>query len=260
MKLKTFTIFLLAFNLLSHSTTSLAEGVRYYDFEVIFFETLSQEGKISETWKNDVVLEPPKTFVTLGQPYPGLMPKEYDPNSTFKFLPQKSYRLLEEAKLLEANSNYRILLHTAWRQPGMPEETTIPIHFHNEYIETTKIPTTNTATDPDMPAVNLPTPRSTSMQTKSVLDGYLKIILSRYLHADFDFVYKKGLPYTSETTIITSSSQANNDTADTALTTGPVVASYTLKQTRKMRSKEVHYIDHPVVGVIILAWPVENND
>lgn len=238
-----------------------AEEVRYYDFEIIIFESLDEEGKISEVWKQDVVIEPPETIVTLGDPYPGPMPKEFNPKYTFKYLPKKSFRLVEELKSLEEDENYRVLLHAAWRQPGMPAKTTLPIRLHKEFIVTETTPTTLSdtpmATDPDMPAVNLPAPRETirpaATQSRAILDGYLKIILSRYLHADFNLVYKKGLPLTPATT--RTAVLSAEDEADSIATNEPVIVSYQLQQTRKMRSKEIHYIDHPVLGIIILAWP-----
>ena len=33
--------------------------------------------------------------------------------------------------------------------------------------------------------------------------------------------------------------------------------SYTLQSHRRMRSKELHYIDHPLVGILIQINPVE---
>ena len=260
-RLNIFYIFTL---ILFSSSINAVEEVRYYDFEIIIFESLNQEAKISEVWKQDVVLEAPETIVTLGKPYPGPIPKEYIPKYTFKYLPKNSYRLTEEAKLLEADKNYRILLHTAWRQPGMTAETTLPIHIHKEFTITEKKPITpeevSVVTDPDMPVVNLPTPdnpyETESIQSKAVLDGYLKIVLSRYLHAGFDLLYTTNLPLTpiaqTRINIPEESEESEEETVEQDM---PKVYTYHLQQTRKMRSKEVHYIDHPVLGVVILAWP-----
>ena len=255
MKLNNFILIGLTFTLLS--SHSLAEDVRYYDFEIIIFESLDEAGKISEAWKQDALIETPEAVVTLGKPYPGPMPKEYKPKYTFKYLLKKTYRLTQEAKLLEENENYRILMHTAWRQPGMPEETALPIRLHKEFIVTKQPQQAPVTTDPDMPAVNLPTPRdslpSAPLQTRTVLDGYLKIVLSRYLHANFDLVYSTGLPLVPTTNTIRTLADEEDDTK---AINEPVIVNYRLQQTRKMRSKEVHYIDHPVIGVVILAWPV----
>jgi hypothetical protein len=241
--------------LLLVSAGAAAEDVRYYDFEIIIFEAMDQESKISEVWESNLTIEPPETFVTLGQPFPGPMPKEYNPKYTFKFLPKSDYRLNQEAKLLENNDDYRILMHIAWRQPGMSEATTLPIHLHKEFIITQEVNSTPPLADPDMPAVNLPVPTRTTTQKRAVLDGYLKIILSRYLHADFNLVLNTGLPLTPEASPpITTGFQTGTETG-TEIVNDPVIISYKLQETRKMRSKEIHYIDHPVIGVVMLAWP-----
>lgn len=252
MKAKLFIFFILTLALLSNF--SLAEDVRYYDFEIIIFESVGEEGKISEAWKQDIIIEAPEAIVTLGKPYPGPMPKEYNPKYTFKYLPKRAYRLSEEAKFLKENENYRVLMHTAWRQPGMPAETALPIRFHKEFIVTEQAKDTPVNTDPDMPAVNLPAPHETqrTTQSKTVLDGYLKIILSRYLHANFDLYYQTGLPLTS---VINTPIETTEEDGDVIKSNEPVIVNYRLQQTRKMRSKEVHYIDHPVIGIVLLAWP-----
>jgi len=245
------------------STLSLANDVRYYDFEIIIFESLDEESKISEAWKNNVSIEPPETFVTLGHPYPGPMPKEYIPKHTFKLLPRNTYRLAEDAKLLEANEQYRILLHTAWRQPGMTAQTTLPIRLHKEFIVTQKTQESAVSagdSDPEVPASNLSDPNIIITKSKAILDGYLKIVLSRYLHANYDLVYKTGLPLSGEAKTVTVNSEEDAERENLGKPIEPLIVSYQLQQTRKMRSKEVHYIDNPAIGIIMLAWPYKGDD
>ncbi len=57
------------------------------------------------------------------------------------------------------------------------------------------------------------------------LDGTIKVSVKRYLHADLDLLLKNG-------------------------------NGYRLQASRKMRSKEIHYIDHPKMGVLILITPL----
>lgn len=238
------------------STSSLccAQDVRYYDFEIIIFESLSEAGRISEAWNNDVVIEPPENVIELGKPYKGQMPKEYRSKHSYRLLPKKSYRLAQEAKYLTEKNGYRVLLHTAWRQPGMDSDTTIPIHLHKEFIVTRQMPETPATTDPETGEIIPASTDLITVQNKAILDGYLKIVLSRYLHADFDLVLKTGLPLSSSQGI---SRPVSEDEGQSVRLNHSPTTSYHLKQTRKMRSKEVHYIDHPVLGIVILAWPVE---
>ena len=105
-----------------------------------------------------------------------------------------------------------------------------------------------------MPAVNLPAPTA-NVQTRNILDGYIKIILSRYLHAEFNLTYTTNIPVGS--TRILTAANLDDDQLEATL---PQQIVYHLMESRKMRSKEVHYIDHPVLGVIILATPFESGD
>ncbi len=249
---KVLPIFLLS--VLFVSSPLSADEVRYYDFEIIVFESNDPAARHSEVWKNAVTIEIPEKFVQLNRPYPGPMPRQYSPKLTFKRLPKSSYRLTQEAKLLTANNQNKILLHTSWRQPGMPAETALPIHFKREFINTTASPAQPIS--PDAFSSNAPRPHPADevevQQSKAILDGYIKIILSRYLHADVNLIYTTGIPISS-TTVLAPTNQRNEDEQDIKAVPRPVI--YQLKQTRKMRSKEVHYLDHPVLGMLILATP-----
>jgi hypothetical protein len=71
----------------------------------------------------------------------------------------------------------------------------------------------------------------TSKTGKSFIEGDIRLIMSRYLHITGTMNYHK-----------------QNDAED-----GYDVYSLNLK--RKMRSREIHYIDHPMFGIIVLATP-----
>ena len=59
------------------------------------------------------------------------------------------------------------------------------------------------------------------------LTGTIKVSLAHYLHLDADLLYTAGAE-------------------------GPTVR---MKQSRRMRSKEIHYLDGPVLGIIVLMTP-----
>jgi hypothetical protein len=70
------------------------------------------------------------------------------------------------------------------------------------------------------------------------LSGVVKVGLSRYLHLDVNLLYRK------------SSSAATGD--GTA-----AFDTFQLSESRRMRSKEIHYLDHPMFGVIALITPLQ---
>ena len=233
--------------------TVSAEELRYYDIEIIIFESLDEASKISESWRNEVSMEVPPLAVELGEPYPGPIPKEYDPKLSFKLLASNQLQLLEEAKLLTASKNYRILLHTAWRQPGMDSNTALPVHINQSFLETSAAAATPNGAMSPLGAPTSSVAASGEIQTRSILNGYIKIILSRYLHADINLMYTTKIPLA--TTMVAPVAQTDTQEMKPIPATQPTV--YLLSQTRKMRSKELHYIDHPVLGVVILATPYE---
>jgi len=212
------------------SVAHAADEVRYYDIETIIFESLDPSARQSENWKTDIDRQIPPVVAELDQPYPGQFPPQYDPNLTFKTLPKNTYQLQDAEKLLANSRQYRILLIT------------------DTPVTHSLIPSTS-ETPPSNPA--LPTG---TIQTRSVLDGYIKIILTRYLHADVDLLYTTGLPLTPQSE--TTSPAAPADEATSPITQAPPVI-YRLSESRRMRSKELHYLDHPVLGMLLLITQYE---
>jgi hypothetical protein len=226
------------------ATCVAAAEVKYYDIELIIFESSDPAARHSEMQKSNLNRELPEQAIELGKPYPGPIPEDYDPKLTFKPLPQKAYQLAQEEKLLKESKNYNVLLHTAWRQPGMEESIALPVHIHQEYIY--RAPGSDQETPASAPTFGISQPASTP-PTRSILDGYVRIVLSRYLHAQVDLSYVVGIKPQQD--MIFSD--------DTMEPVGPEPMVFQLKQSRKMRSTEVHYLDHPVLGVIVLATPYE---
>ena len=73
------------------------------------------------------------------------------------------------------------------------------------------------------------------------LDGTVKIVLGRFLHLYTDLVYRKTFTISS----------------GDALGRNRVLADFPVKSHRKMRSKTLHYVDHPYLGILIEIRPIE---
>jgi len=246
-----FTLILSVFALVS--VAQAADEVRYYDIETIIFESLDPSARQSENWKTDIDRQIPPVVAELDQPYPGQFPPQYDPNLTFKTLPKNTYQLQDAEKLLANSRQYRILLHTAWVQPGMGPDVALPVHINLSFITDTPVTHSLIPSTSETPPSNPALPTGT-IQTRSVLDGYIKIILTRYLHADVDLVYTTGLPLTPQNE--TTSPAAPADETTSPITQAPPVI-YRLSESRRMRSKELHYLDHPVLGMLLLITQYE---
>jgi hypothetical protein len=83
-------------------------------------------------------------------------------------------------------------------------------------------------------------PSGTDRPDQAYVDGVVRVTVERYLHLDLDL--RLHLPATA---------------AQAASPEEYGVPEIRLRQKRRMRSKELHYIDHPRFGVIALITPYE---
>ena len=111
-------------------------------------------------------------------------------------------------------------------------------------------PRINVARDPSKPAV----------------DGTVRVHRARFLHVEADLLYYRplagdagGAPPAAAAT----GAAPLADSPDTAFIEqllaeedGPA-RLFRLTERRRMRSKELHYLDHPLFGVLVEAWPLE---
>ncbi len=133
------------------------------------------------------------------------------------------------ADTLRRSNTYRPLLHWRWRQPGWGSGQAKAIHV--QVPAGSALPLTALA--PGTSKILLQQLRSsiaagsTSAANLPLLDGTLTLTRSRYLHLAVDLIYtdpKTGL-------------------------------AMQLKESRRMRSGELHYLDHPRFGVLVQATP-----
>ena len=224
---------------------SFAEDMRYYDVEIVIIENLSENAKNSENWPLHVNLEPPKKSVQLGQPVPKLsewLPADVDLKESYKVLSSKTFQLNEQVDKISESKTKRVIFHTAWRQPGLDKHKALPIYFKREV--------------PSAPPISDEASSEEEQQTDttpSVLDGILRVTLARYLHLEAELSYRKKLPEITDSE--NPFAVLDNENSRGTLEKQGIVH---LKQNRRrMRSKELHYLDHPVLGILINITPYE---
>ncbi len=132
------------------------------------------------------------------------------------YQPIKPFILKNQYKRISTSSEYNVLFYSAWRQPGLAKDQAFEIDI-NDLINTHSSKTANT------------------------ISGKFKLVLARYLHIYNELEYQREVLTTIENT------QEKTDIKDEI---------YPLKSHRRMRSKELHYIDHPLVGMLIQINPV----
>lgn len=231
--------------------------VRYYDIELVVFENLDEPTDNNEIWPAAKVLNLPDELAILGRKYEGKLASQYDPRTLFNVLTEEEYQLTEDIENLRASGQYRILLHTGWRQPGLARKQAISVYFKHAIADT------DTPLEPlDATAINepaqtpaqagglpeaLPSPLPIINPSMANLEGLITIVLSRYLHLDVEMLYKRD-PSPAEVDMFDTSFL--EDTRDKEKV-------FYLKQNRRMRSKETHYIDHPVFSMLVRITPYE---
>lgn len=228
------------------------EDIRYYDIELVIFENLEETTDINEIWPAGKQLQIPENAAVLGRKYEGSLPAKYDPRFLFNTLPVNDYRLKEQVEAIKASEQYRLLLHTGWRQPGLPKQEAVTIYFNHAIAEQGgDTPATGETAD-KAAGMNVATAQAESLSSLPAgivanLEGLVTVVLSRYLHLDVEMLYKK---------------EPNKDTVDMFDSSfledrRGQESQFYLQQNRRMRSKETHYIDHPIFSMLVRITPHE---
>lgn len=147
-------------------------------------------------------------------------PREQD--APYALLPREGLELTAHRLQMNRSGRYETLLHLAWRQPVADERQAQTLSFR------------------------LPAPADAGLDDNAFLKGTLRMSRGRYLHADLDASY---LPPRPRGPI----SPAAPGAVDTPLVSSPMV--YRLVERRRMRSDELHYLDSPGLGALIIARP-----
>jgi hypothetical protein len=163
-------------------------------------------------------------------------------SSQWQAIPEDEYILNGVAEKLKRSGNYRILKHIAWRQPVVEKNESRPISIQAGRDFTGQYPERAYRQVEFNDSVQNSSGNSKVLE----LDGTVNIVISRYIHLYSDLVYR--LPRTIPTDI--------GDVLDR----GQALVDYSVKSHRRLRSRELHYIDHPLIGILIEATPIEEEN
>ena len=209
----------------------------------------------------------------------------------YEVLTASEFRLLDVVTRLVESSRYELLLHAAWRQPGVDREQAMPIWlkagriYGNEYTSIdSKIEwidnssQTDESIDSSVDGLVNTEVNSTaktyafdeqSLESQELqlleeqstqphnglyeLEGKITIALSRYLHTYIDLVLRR--PRLSADPVLNNAPEEAYLAANAADTR--ILNNHPLREHRRMRSKNLHYIDNPEFGVLVLITPYE---
>jgi len=230
---KFYTLILLLLSVAGFTRQTYA-AAREYDFEIIIFEDTSGKYRDAEQWPEwspdyQPGKQPGDTQVDKNAPASirdipaGLSGQQGYPqaNAVINITPIESIGLDKYAEALRHSKRYHVLVHKSWRQAGLSDNASVSIPIDS---------------------------RADSVHAKentTGIHGEIKLVLGRYLHLYTDLVYQQP--------------RTQPPPAWQTLDTSPY-RNYPIRFHRKMRSKELHYIDHPLVGILIMALPVKTDE
>ena len=188
---------------------------RWFTVEIIVFDDLRNENLHAEHWPADPGEPSLRNAVELTH-----LPEDA-PDDTVH-----AYRLMNPAHLalgkvrnrLRRSAHYRPLVHVGWHLPGLPRNAARPVHVGRSLGDSGVRAAERAGAG--RPSVH----------------GTVTVSLARYLQVDVDLLYSR--PASGE-----------------AAAPAPVPTRFRLVSERRMRSGELHYIDHPLFGVLVLLTP-----
>ncbi|MCP4597909.1 CsiV family protein [Neptuniibacter sp.] len=225
--------------------SSIGQANEWYTVEVIIFANNDSSVIADEYWP-EIDEIPAKSAIRLKPVNEG----EID---SFQKLPKNLLSLHDEKNRIRSSGKYRVLYHQGWMQPVAETQRPKPIRI-----------TAGDIMDNGM----------------YELDGYIAVGRGRYLHfrpdlyfsrrltADETSLLKKKAATKTETAMsepVQAEAMPTTQTASGAVSTLPqntmdlfIPEILTVNQTqaRRMRSKELHYIDHPLFGIMVEIKPV----
>ena len=240
--------------LLLVSMPSLAQ--RQFDIEVIIFKRAVDAEQVNESWPNtlpEISLERAGSFQN----------SQFRAQKGVQMLPYSAYELNDEKEKLRKHAGFDVLMHTAWRQ-GDEGRNAAPVFriqagkdysksFNADGSEKSAVATTNAEGIKE----------ETIDKPLYELDGKLQIYVQHYLYAETTLDLKA--PSVREVTLQEQQIELDSPVSggDSTIQVGnlteisPTVKveeflkSYRMDQKRRMRSTETHYLDHPLLGMII---------
>lgn len=220
---------------------------RIYDVEIIIFrnDSVPKGREINLPTPSATRTENTIDLSQLDKP-------EITEDTGFSLLAGDTLRLMDSARKISDSSRYSLLLHTGWRQPGLENGKTIPVWirggrvFSNRYSSIDQF----SQIQPTEESAITPTPRYGLYE----LEGLVEITLSRYLHTRADLVLRKPA---DPITLMQQQQDIGLTDEELERLEGGSLLNYGMNEQRRMRSKKLHYLDHPQFGMLVLITPYQ---
>jgi len=216
----------------------------WYQVEIVVFEALNPELDGERFYGNPGLPDRANTIELIEEavddplraasaaPVPAA-PGTVVPPIAFLELPASAYRLDGVARVLKLSRGYRPLLHVAWQQPGHGPDRLRAVHLEKFKEDPARAPEGAAASG-----------EFEYLAPEILLDGTVRLRISRFLHADLDFAYFPDAFAQLQDTQLGGRADDQNYLLQRA--------DYVrLRTSRKLKLNELHYFDHPLFGIIL---------
>ncbi|MDT8384858.1 MAG: CsiV family protein [Gammaproteobacteria bacterium] len=215
-----------------------------------------------------------------GQPTTQTVPAEDDTDLplAYQILPAEQHQLTDIAAKIRRSGGRDLLLHVAWQQPTSDRQQADPVYLVEGMteplspVETAAAGNRDPITGADAGDSTRPLllPEYASEADHHIgpanprFAGTVTLSVERYLHIATDLVYRR--PVIQHQPIPVSDLDLWYDRPYPTLKEpqGPAyqqmdwaaIRGFQLKESRRMRSTEIHYLDHPFMGMVVVVTPV----
>ncbi|MDN6318736.1 MAG: peptidoglycan binding protein CsiV [Marinobacter sp.] len=218
------------------ATTSLASQAQqtpddYYRAEFVILERIVEPGNVSERMVNQQVEPPVRTDKSLYR-----IDQNGSASSSLKLVNRNQLHLGNAANRLENSGNYRVLMAAGWYEAFPPNYEGEPLRIEiGDWL---------------------------TQAGQREIEGNITIDRQRYLHVNVHLNHWQESKIAAPTTNEDSATEAQN----TDLAAGdevslqpevPLELLTWIRETRRMRSEEIHFLDSPTIGVLVFFKKVE---
>lgn len=142
----------------------------------------------------------------------------------------EEFSLISEVESLKKSRDYRVIGHFSWFQPIVEKDASTPIFVDSEKFKGSKI------------------------------FGTLNIYKKRFLHSDFNFFLAEEVEGSEPQELKVLLKKEAPEEYIILSKEDSMKLNYQLSQSRKLKSGELHYIDHPKFGIIYRIIKTEKID
>ena len=191
--------------------------------------------------------------------------------SNFERLSSSQLQLTPQRQQLEKHARFTPLLHMGWRMPTVSGRIAKPIHIFagnnlGKVLANQNMPeqlNLNTLIANDgILEVTSAQDTTSSIEDKWEVDGNFKVYLDHYLFIDSQLIIRKAVKETIQQIIpnveliddengVQIAKPLESNAVNTQTVQQTVIKESLFDQNRRLRSEEIHYLDHPLMGILV---------